>query len=63
MKATVELEDELVDNAVELTGIAETSALLNRALKILLHFEASRRLAELGGTMPGIQDIPRGRIV
>jgi Arc/MetJ family transcription regulator len=61
MRATVTLEDELVQKAEELSGLTDLSALLREALKALIHKEASRRLAALGGTMPDLEDIPRRR--
>lgn len=62
MRSTVTLDDDLLQKAQEYTGIEERSALLREALKALLHREASRRLAKLGGTMPDLEDIPRRRV-
>lgn len=62
MRSTVTLDDDLLQKAHEFTGIEERSALLRAALKALLHREASRRLAKLGGTMPDLEDIPRRRV-
>ena len=61
MRATVALDDELIRAAQELTGVTERTALLREALKALIHLEASRRLAALGGTMPGLKSIKRVR--
>jgi Arc/MetJ family transcription regulator len=61
MRTTVALDDELVRTAQEYTGVTERTALLREALKALIHIEASRRLAALGGTMPHLKDIPRRR--
>jgi hypothetical protein len=36
--------------------------LLREALKVLIHLEASRQLAALGGTMPDFEDIKRLRV-
>lgn len=62
MRSTVTLDDDLLQKAQEYTGIEERSALLRAALKILIHHEASQRLAKLGGTMPNLEDIPRKRV-
>jgi Arc/MetJ family transcription regulator len=62
MRTTVILDDELLQTAQEYTGITERTALLRKALKALIHLEASRRLAALGGTMPELEDIPRLRV-
>jgi Arc/MetJ family transcription regulator len=61
MRTTVTLDDDLVRRAQEYTGETERTALLRKALKALIHFEASRRLAALGGTEPDLEDIPRLR--
>jgi Arc/MetJ family transcription regulator len=61
MRTTVTLDDDLVRKAQEYTGTTERTALLREALKALIHREASRRLAALGGTMPDLKDIPRTR--
>jgi Arc/MetJ family transcription regulator len=55
------LDDELVRKAQELTGVTERSALLREALKALIHLEASRMLAAVGGTEPDLEDIKRVR--
>jgi Arc/MetJ family transcription regulator len=62
MRTTVSLDDELVKTAQEYTGITERTALLREALKVLIHMEASRQLAALGGTMPELEDIKRLRV-
>jgi Arc/MetJ family transcription regulator len=61
MRTTVALDDELVRRAQEFTGVAEKTALLREALKALIERESARRLASLGGTMPGLKNIPRRR--
>ena len=61
MRATVTLDDELVRKAQKYSGIKERTALLRAALQALIHLEASRRLAALGGTEPELEDIKRVR--
>jgi hypothetical protein len=61
MKATVELDDELVHVAQKYFPKTSLSVLLNEALKALIHIEASCRLAALGGTMPNLKKIKRTR--
>ena len=61
MRTTVTIDDELLEQAMEDTGISEKGRLLNEALKALIRREAGRRLIELGGTMPDLEDIPRRR--
>lgn len=61
MRTTVKLDDELLAKAKGYTGIEESSALVNAALKALIEREAAHRLIALGGTMPGIKAAPRRR--
>lgn len=61
MRTTLTLDDELLADAAELTGITEKSALVRAALKALIEREAARRLARLGGSEPDLQPIPRRR--
>ncbi len=53
MRTTMILDDELIAEARRLSGIEEKTALVHAALKCLIAVEAGRRLAALGGTMPG----------
>lgn len=62
MRATVALDDELLRKAQEYSGVTERTALLREALKALIHQEASRRLAALGGTMPDLEYVRRLRV-
>ena len=62
MRATVTLDDDLVRTAQKYSGIQERSALLREALKALIHIEASRRLAALGGTEPELEGMKRTRV-
>jgi Arc/MetJ family transcription regulator len=61
MRTTIALDDDLVHTAQEFTGVAEKTALIREALKALIERESARRLAALGGTMPGLKKIPRRR--
>lgn len=61
MRTTIALDDDLVRTAQEFTGVAEKTALIREALKALIERESARRLASLGGTMPGINNISRRR--
>ena len=62
MRTTIALDDEFVEQAQEFTGITEKTALVREALKTLIHMEASRRLALLGGSEPELEDIKRLRV-
>jgi Arc/MetJ family transcription regulator len=61
MRTTLTLDDELLAQAQEYSGVKEKSALVNQALKEMVQREAARRLARLGGTMPGAKAPPRRR--
>lgn len=61
MRTTVTLDDDLVADAAELTGITERSVLLRTALETLVQVESGRRLALLGGTDPNASAAPRRR--
>jgi len=61
MRTTIALDDELVRTAQEFTGVSEKAALIREALKALIERESARRLASLGGSMPGLKSIPRRR--
>lgn len=61
MRTTLALDDDLLAKAQEYTGLHEKSALVREALKALIQREAARRLAALGGSNPGMEEIPRRR--
>ena len=50
MRTTFKLDDDLLRQAIELTGITETASLLNESLNALIERETSRRLALLRGS-------------
>ena len=61
MRTTLNLDDELMAEAMRLTGIKEKTEVIRVALEGLIAREAGRRLAALGGTMPNLASIPRHR--
>ena len=61
MRTTFILRDDLVEKARDLTGIREKTALVHAGLETLIARESARRLAALGGTMPGLPTVPRRR--
>jgi Arc/MetJ family transcription regulator len=61
MRTTLNLDEELIEEARKLTGIQEKTALLHAGLEALLAREAARRLAAMGGSEPGMRPIPRRR--
>lgn len=59
MRTTIVLDDELLQKAQALTDVQEKSALVKEALKALIERESAKRLANLGGTEPQLETIPR----
>lgn len=61
VRTTIALDDDLIAKAQAYTGVEEKSALVREALKALIQREAAKRLANLGGSQPGIKSVPRRR--
>ncbi|MDR1186954.1 MAG: type II toxin-antitoxin system VapB family antitoxin [Bifidobacteriaceae bacterium] len=61
MRITVTIDDALMDQASELTGLQEPAALIRRAVETLVRLEAGKRLAALGGTDPDADAVRAGR--
>ncbi len=61
VRTTLNIDDELLHRAQELTGIDEKTALVRQGLEALIARESARRLAKLGGSDPDLKDIPRRR--
>ena len=63
MRTTLNIDEQLLAKARELTGVTGKSALVHDGLKALIERESAQRLVRLGGSQPDIQDIPRRRSV
>ena len=61
MRTTLNIEEELIHKAEELTGIHEKTHLVRLGLEALIARESSRRLANLGGSERKLRVIPRRR--
>ncbi len=61
MRTTLNIEDELLEQAAKLTGIKEKTSLVRRGLESLITLESGKRLASLGGTEKGLNITPRRR--
>jgi len=61
MRITVVIDDELLAEARELSGLREKTAVLHAGLRALIARERARRLAALGGTERGLKPIRRRR--
>lgn len=62
MRTTLNIDDELLQQAQALSGVQEKTALVREGLKALIQRESARRLARLGGSEPELEPIPRRRI-
>lgn len=62
MRTTLNINDDVLQEAVKLTGIKEKTALVMLGLKSLIAKESARRLAKLGGTQKHLRPIPRRKI-
>jgi Arc/MetJ family transcription regulator len=61
MRTTLNLDDELLAEALRLTGLDEKTAVIHEGLRTLIAREKSRRLARLGGSEPQLSAVPRRR--
>jgi Arc/MetJ family transcription regulator len=59
MRTTLNIDDELFQQARELSGLQEKTALIREGLKALIERESAKRLAKLGGSEPQLEPIPR----
>lgn len=59
MRTTLNIDDNLLAKAVELSGISEKSAVMREGLKALIERESARRLARLGGSEPELMATSR----
>ena len=60
MRTTMIIDDELLEKARKLTGIAEKTAVVHAGLRALIVQRSAARLAELGGSDRGAR-APRRR--
>jgi Arc/MetJ family transcription regulator len=61
MRTTININDEVLRKAFELTGIKEKTHLVRLGLEALIALESSKRLARLAGTEKALKPIPRRR--
>lgn len=61
MRTTLIIDDDLLAQAQQLSGLREKTAVLHAGLKALIARENARRLAALGGTERGLKPIARRR--
>jgi Arc/MetJ family transcription regulator len=61
MRTTLNIDEQLLKDASELTGIKEKTALVRLGLETLISVENRKRLIALGGTQKRLRPIPRRR--
>ena len=61
MRTTLNIEEELIRKAREMTGIHEKTHLVRLGLEALIARESSKRLAKLGRTERKLRRVPRRR--
>ncbi|MCT0218636.1 type II toxin-antitoxin system VapB family antitoxin [Synechococcus sp. CS-1329] len=61
MRTTLNLDDDLLAQAGELSGIKERSRLIREALQALIERERSRRVVSMGSSEPQLGPAPRHR--
>ncbi|MCZ6915670.1 MAG: type II toxin-antitoxin system VapB family antitoxin [Gemmatimonadetes bacterium] len=55
MRTTLNIDDDLLEEARRLTKIEEKTALVRAGLEALISVESARRLAALGGSQPQLR--------
>ncbi len=61
MRTTINLDEQLLNEAQRVTGLKERTALIHEGLKALIQRESARRLARLGGSESRLRPVPRRR--
>lgn len=61
MRTTINIDDELLEEARRMTGMTEKTVLVREGLRALVERESARRLAQLGGSEPDLEAVPRRR--
>ena len=61
MRTTLNINDDLLRRAADLTGVKEKTSLVHLGLEALIARETTRRLAALGGTQKSLPSVRRRR--
>ncbi len=61
MRTTLNIDNNLIARASEMTGIKEKTTLVRLGLEALIARESAKRLARLGASEKDLKDIPRRR--
>ncbi|NNF05462.1 MAG: type II toxin-antitoxin system VapB family antitoxin [Candidatus Eisenbacteria bacterium] len=61
MRTTLNIDNDLIKRAAQLTGVKEKTALVRLGLEALIALESAKRLAALGGTEKKLKPTRRRR--
>ncbi len=61
MRTTLNIDDELLKKATQLSGLQEKTAVVRAGLEALIARQSAVRLASLGGSEPALRPIRRRR--
>lgn len=61
MRTTINLDDDLIEEARRISGVEGRTALIHEGLRALIERESARRLARLGGSEDQLRPVPRRR--
>jgi len=61
MRTTLNIDDDLLEQASQLSGLREKTAVVREGLRALIERESALRLAKLSATEPQVESIPRRR--
>jgi Arc/MetJ family transcription regulator len=61
MRTTVTIDDDLLAEALRISGVDGNAAVLREGLRALIERESARRLARLGGSDKKIKPVTRRR--
>ncbi len=59
MRTTLNIDDQLLNEAEQMTGLTEKTALVREGLRALIERESARRLARLAGSEPQLEPASR----
>jgi Arc/MetJ family transcription regulator len=61
VRTTINLDDDLIEEARRISGVEGRTALIHEGLRALIERESARRLARLGGSEDQLRPVPRRR--
>jgi Arc/MetJ family transcription regulator len=63
MRTALNIEDSLINQVSQMTGIKEKATLVKLGLEARIARESGKRLAKLGGTETQLKQVPRRRSI